>query len=352
MFWIEKKYASLIGTSVRNFKQKSDNLWNFSCPICNDSQKQRNKARGYLFVKSGSILYHCHNCSVTMKFDNFLKEVNFNLYEQFVREKFNNEKVNPDGIPKPSKKLVIQGSNDNLKQLTKVSKLLPNHPCKLYVISRQIPTTYHHKLFYCPKFKTWTNSIIPDKFSSLENDNPRLVIPLIDNNGIMFAYQGRALNDSDSVKYITIMLDETKARLFGLDTVDFNYRYYIFEGPIDSIFIKNSIATCGGVLTREMDLLDKNTENAVVVYDNEPRSQDTVKKMLQAGRKGYKVCVWPEYIEQKDINAMILSKVGVKEFVRTELIERAAVKIQNTIDDNVFSGLEAELRITKWKKTS
>lgn len=350
MVWIEKKYADYIAPYVRNYRKKSDNLWNFSCPLCKDSQKNKRKARGYLYVKDNKVLFHCHNCDRKLGFDGFLKSLNYALYEEFVKEKFLSGQEKNSPPIHVINKLVLTDNNKHLKGLIKVSNLMPNHLCKKYIISRHIPTNLHYKLFYCSKFKTWTNSIIPDKFKSLENDKPRLIIPLFDEHEQMFAYQGRSLDPNDEVKYITIMLDETKPRLFGLDQVDFNHQYYIFEGPIDAMFIENSIATCGGSLTREMDILNKNTENAIVVYDNEPRSPETCKKVLQAIQKGYKVCVWPDYIEDKDINEMISTKLGKQAYVKTELIKIASNKIRNIIDDNVFSGLEAELRLNRWKR--
>jgi hypothetical protein len=248
-----------------------------------------------------------------------------------------------------TKKIVVKDSNKHLSLLRKVSQLNADHPCKKYVVSRQIPSNLHYKLYYCSKFKEWTNSIFPDKFSSNSSDYPRLILPMFWTDGTLFGYQGRALHPKDTVRYITIMLDETKPRLFGLDTVDFNYKYYIFEGPIDSMFIPNSIATCGGQLHNEMEMLGKNTSNAVVVYDNEPRNKDIVKNILTAIQRGFKVCLWPPSLEQKDINDMILKKVS-GDYCKTEVIKKAGDVIKNVIDENTFEGLEAELKLSSWRK--
>ena len=111
---------------------------------------------------------------------------------------------------------------------------------------------------------------------------------------------------------------------------------YVFEGPIDSIFILNSIATAGGDLISSIKGYDK--ENMVIVYDNEPRSIETKRKIDKAIDFGYNVCIWPDYIQQKDINDMILS--GIK----TE-------QILDIINKNTFKGLKAKMKIIQWSKS-
>ena len=193
-----------------------------------------------------------------------------------------------------------------------------------------------YKLYLCLKFKKWVNSFYPDKFESLENDEPRLLIPLFDEDGVMFGVQGRAFK-KDSVKYITIMLKEEMGRWYGLDTLNKNATAYCVEGPIDSLFLENGIASCGGDIVSELALLNMSKEDIVVVYDNEPRSKDTVKKIEKAIEHEYPVCIWPDSVVEKDINDMVL--VGYTP--RT---------IRNMINDNTFTGLAATLRLSQWKK--
>lgn len=348
MSWIERKYVSLLSNSLPKFKQKSSVLWNCRCVVCGDSKSNPNAARGYIFENKGTLVYHCHNCNISLPFSKLLKTVNILLYEQMIAEKFSLDQHTKELVPEILK-VIIPHANKYLSVLKKVSQLPHNHPCKLYLLSRQIPTTYHYKLFYCPKFKSWTNAIIPDKFTIDRHDKPRLIIPLITSEGDLIGYQGRALDPEDKVRYITIMVDESKPRLYGLDSVDLNRKYYIFEGPIDSMFIVNSIATCGGSLIREMDLLDKNTENAVVVYDCEPRNPQIITNIRQAIKKGFKVCIWPHSMEDKDINQMIQRKV-VGGHIKTELIAKAGLFIQNIIDCNTYSGPSAEVALNNWKR--
>jgi hypothetical protein len=223
-----------------------------------------------------------------------------------------------------------------LKGLKKVSQLSPDHRVKKFVESRRIPNPFHAILFSCPNFNSFTNNLLPNKFDddSLARDETRLLIPFIDANKNMHAYQGRTLGNS-AVKYITIILDDNVPKIYGLDRVKFDRPVYVFEGPIDSMFVSNSIATAGGDLVSALRTFDK--DKLVIVYDNEPRSKDTVKKIDKAIMQGYNVCIWPENLEHKDINDMILAGMS-SEF------------IEYIIKQNTHRDLSAKLALQRWSK--
>jgi hypothetical protein len=285
-------------------------------------------------------MFHCHNCEITYNFNNFLKNLDFQLYSEFSLEKLKDEKSPQqkeleDFVEKMKKPVFLQSGP--LKGLKKVSQLSSDHPCKVFVTNRQIPNPYHAKMFFCPKFFTWTNDIIPGKFDivSLLYDEPRLLIPFFDTKKNMHAFQGRALDSKSKTRYITIVNDETTPKVYGLDSVDFNKKTYVFEGPIDSMFVPNSIATAGGDLVSTVKDLPK--KNLVVVYDNEPRSIDTKKKLDKAIINGYNVCIWPSNLEHKDVNDMILAGLST-DFVRY------------IIDTHTYNDLRAKLALNMWSK--
>ncbi len=348
MSWIEQKYMNLLGSQLDQFKQKGPDLWNFRCPYCGDSEKSKKKARGYAFQKSAKYFFHCQNCKESHSLHEFIAYVNPSLYDEFKRELF---KDNPNLGILPKVK-TVRLTNDPLKELVKVSALAPSHTCKKYVVSRQIPTTYHHKLFYSDQFMKWVNTMIPGKFSdsALVHDGPRLVMPCLDKSNKMFGFQGRSLNPDDNVRYISILVDEDKPKLFGLDTVDVNRRFFVVEGPIDSMFIENAIASMGSRIDTALEKFDFPKQNCVIVYDNQPRNLDVIKNMLHAVRRGYNICVWPNSPDGKDdINDLILRKVSGT-YVKTELVQQAGARIRDLIESRVFSSLAAELEISKWRR--
>jgi hypothetical protein len=220
-----------------------------------------------------------------------------------------------------------------LKSLKKISQLQYNHPAKEYVQKRKIPNEYHRKLYYAPYFAKFVNSIIPRKLSE-ENDEPRLVIPFFDEYENLIGLQGRSFS-KNSIRYITIMIEEDKPKIFGLDEVDWTKRVYVLEGPIDSMFIDNSIAMIGADGGAYIN--SKKKQDIVIVYDNEPKSSMIHKKLSRNIDEGFSVCIWPNFLQYKDINDMILSGM-------------TKVEILNIINVNTFQDLNAKMKLVEWSK--
>ena len=334
--WLDIKYANLLSGSLKRFKVKKTNpyLANCRCNICGDSVKNKVKARGYLYQHKDKIRYRCHNCGVSYTFPYFLKITSPTLHEEYVRERF----LNKDDVV-PEKQVVAKPkfafpdylkSGEPLTQLKKVSQLEWDHPVKQYVVSRKIPNPYHSKLFYAPKFAKWVNSIIPGKLSE-DHDEPRLIIPFFDESKCLFGFQGRAFS-KNSIRYITIIIDENKPKIYGLDSVDKSKRVYVTEGPIDSMFLNNAIAMAGSD-----NSLPPGFSDLVYVYDNEPRNKEIVKIIDKYIDRGYNVCIWPSNVKEKDINDMILAGLESED-------------IMSIINYNTFSGLMAKLKFSEWRK--
>jgi hypothetical protein len=207
-----------------------------------------------------------------------------------------------------------------------------NHPIKKYIEKRKIPANQHYRLYYTPKFKGWINSIVPNKFEKVGKDEPRLVIPFLDDKKRVFGVSARGF-DPNGIRYITIMFDD-RPKIFGLDTVDFNRQYYVVEGAIDSFFVKNSVAMAGA--DGNTSALLRASENAVFVFDAEPRNREIHKRMEKIIDAGYKICIWPSNVPGKDINEMYLNGL---------------TNVESVIRENVFKGLEAKLKFMEWRKT-
>jgi hypothetical protein len=339
MDWLLHKYIGFVSPRLQKFKRKGPSLYNFRCPLCGDSDTNRNKARGYIYEKKGNMLFHCHNCGASSSVPNFIKMLDQTLYHEMQMEKLMEmktpEQIDYEQFVDKMKKPVFMKAGP-LKGLKKISQLSADHPVKKFVASRNIPNPYHAKLFLCPNFKQFTNELVPGKFdeTSIGKDETRLLIPFINKDKMVHAYQGRAIGKSD-VKYITIVLNDDVPKIYGLDSIDTNKKIYVVEGPIDSMFIPNAAATAGGDLVSAISSLPK--ENVVVVYDNEPRSRETVKKLDKAIMNGYNVCIWPENLDHKDINDMNLAGMS-SDFIK------------HIIDTNTHRDLAAKLALTKWSK--
>ena len=82
--YIDIKYVNLISPYLQMFKKKGDFLWNFRCPYCGDSKKNRNKARGFVYRKKNDLFYKCHNCGVGTTLGNLIKEVDLKTHDDYI----------------------------------------------------------------------------------------------------------------------------------------------------------------------------------------------------------------------------------------------------------------------------
>ena len=336
MSYIDQKYINLCTSRVEKFKKVRDNLWNFRCPICGDSRKHKNKARGFVYRKKASFFYKCHNCGVGLTFNNFLKHIDRGLYTEYRVEKYKEGETQgntpiPDKSPfKFEAPKFDKSMNKHLDNLSKFSDLKEDHPALSYVKNRKIPKEHWDKLYLADKFYEWSNSIFPEKFKSINIDYPRLVIPFFDKSGEIFAYQGRAFGKEEP-RYITLKIVSEKEKIYGLERINYDSHVYVVEGPLDSLFMDNCIAVAGA----DLNLLELSPNSTTVIYDNEPRNKHTVERMFKSVDRNYHVVVWPQDLKQKDINDMYLS--GIED-------------VKSFIDEHSYQGLEAYLKINQWKK--
>lgn len=326
--YTEIKYLNLLSTRLLKFKQKKRNLWNFRCPVCGDSTRNKNKARGFVFELKGDLVYKCHNCGVSLPIGKLFEHVDPQLYKEYRLEKFKDS--NKPRVDMRKVKRVVSTTPvfkvNILKDLTPIDELNNSHPAREYLLNRRLPTT---ALYYTEKFKEWTNSVKPDTFPDTTQDEGRIIIPFRTQEGDVFGFQGRSLSNT-GLRYITVLLDEDQPKIFGLDTIDHEKPTYITEGPFDSLLIDNALAMAGADVSRLPDYLN----HRVFVYDNEPRNNEITARIERHINSGDAVVIWPDNIKEKDINDMIL----------------AGHLVQKMIESNVYSGLTAKLKFNEWKK--
>ena len=339
--YIDVKYVNLISPYLQQFKKKGDFLWNFRCPYCGDSKKNRTKARGFVFRKKNDLFYKCHNCGVGATLGKLIEYLDLNTYKDYIMERY---KTGSDTItPKPefkfnapvfnknksSKGKKLEPSSESIvKELKSISELPHEHPARKIVEQRKLPKDSYKDLFLCPEFYKFTNKLIPNKFPSLDGDHPRLLIPFRDEEGEIFAYQGRAFGN-EQPKYLTIKLQD-RDKIFGLDRVNKKEEVYVVEGPLDSLFLDNCIAVAGA------DMPSLNCD-FTVVFDNEPRNKEICKLIKKTIKSGVKICLWPDTMKYKDINDMILGGYTKEE-------------VQKIIKNNTYQSASAAVRFATWRK--
>ena len=318
---IDSKFIGLVSSRLEKFKRVKSNLYNFRCPICGDSKKNKSKTRGYLYAVKANTNFKCHNCGASMSLNNFLKQVDPAVHKQYVLEKFkeghtgrNFVTEEPDfkfEAPKFKKKLKLPKASEDPRPAGYLTarKLNPDH------------------FYYAKHFKKFVNSL-KQTFDDEKHDEERIIIPLYYEKNLI-GFQGRSINPSP-VKYITVMLDDDAPKIYGLDNIRTDAPVYITEGPFDSTLIRNAIAMCGA----DLDISRWGISNPVWIYDNEPRNREITNRIAKTIDAGYSVVIWPESIDDKDINDMVMSGLDV----------------QSVIESNTYSGLEAKLKFNLWKK--
>ena len=99
------------------------------------------------------------------------------------------------------------------------------------------------KFYYTDKFREWTNTQ-KQTFDNVGKDESRIIIPMYDTDRNLIGFQGRSLGPN-SIKYITIMIDEEAPKIYGLDRIDSDKAIYVVEGPFDATLVENAVAMCG-----------------------------------------------------------------------------------------------------------
>ena len=318
---VDSKFINLVSSKLQKFKRVKSNLYNFRCPVCGDSKKNKSKTRGYLYAMKADINFKCHNCGASMTLSNFIKHVDPVLHKQYVFERF---KDGHTGRATVVEEPTFKFEAPKFKKKLKLPKASEDPRPAGYLTARKInPDDF----YYAEHFKKFANSLKPT-FDSEKYDEHRIIIPLYYQKNLI-GFQGRSI-DPSPIKYITVMLDDDAPKIYGLDEIQADKTVYVTEGPFDSTFVCNSVAMCGA----DANVSNWGISNPVWIYDNEPRNREILSRIERTISNGERIVIWPDNIDDKDINDMVMSGLDV----------------QSVIESNTYSGLQAKLKFTTWKK--
>ena len=319
---IDSKYIGLVSSRLQKFKRVKADLFNFRCPICGDSQKHKNKARGYFYQVKTNTNYKCHNCGASMSFNNFLKQIDSTLHKQYTMEKFKEGFTGRNFVVDEPK---LEFTKPIFRKKIDLPRASEVPIAKNYLEKRNLDAS---QFYFAAKFKEWANTQ-KHTFDTIGRDESRIIIPMYDTDKNLIGFQGRSLGPN-SVKYITVMLQDEAPKLFGLDKIDDTKPIYITEGPFDSTFLENSVAMCGS----DLDIGSFGWSSYIWVFDNEPRNREIIERINKTIDRGDQIVIWPSNIHEKDINDMVLSGHNVKSIV----------------ESNTYSSLQAKIKFNIWKK--
>ena len=317
---IDSKFINLVSARLEKFKKVKNDLYNFRCPVCGDSKKNKSKTRGYLYSVKSDVNFRCHNCGSSMTFNNFLKKIDPVVHRQYIMERFKEGTTGRSTVVEDPK---FEFKKPAFKRKINLPLCSTIEVASEYLSKRKLNP---NKFYYAEDFSAFVKTFNL-KYDNLYKER-RIIIPLYYEKNLI-GFQGRSL-DSNSIKYITIMLNDDSPKIYGIDQVQKDQNVFVTEGPFDSTFIRNSIAMCGA----DADVRRWGVNNPVWIYDNEPRSREIINRIRKTIESGDSVVIWPSNIIEKDINDMVLSGHDV----------------QTMVESNIYSGLEALVKFNTWKK--
>lgn len=331
--YIDRKYLGFVSHKLERYSQKNTDLYNFRCPLCLDSKKNKAKARGYIYRKGNDYFFRCHNCGAGTTFSNLLKDLDRSLYREYVLERYSAG----DNGHSPYEKPKFDDLRGNaFKQFSKkislksIAELPENHYAREYIKGRAIPISYWDQLYFTDKFKDFLDHDFPDHGKEAVPNDDRIILFYKNEKGEITNVAGRALSES-KIRYVTIRITDEK-KIFGMDRLVLDKRIYLVEGQFDSLFLDNGVASGDSNLIGTADSIGAG--DIVLVFDNEPRNKEIVSLLEKAINLGKKVVIYPSHVKEKDLNEMVLAGYNVKKLV----------------DENIVSGPIAKLKLIEWKR--
>lgn len=262
--------------------------------------------KGTIYLaNTGRLCYNCWKtgCTAheTILAEKWLKEVDNSQYNQYIIELMSKEnsdnydfskleeKINKENIAiqeQQEKELIEKRKNDNLatkffKKIT-IDSPIANKAVE-YCVNRKIPEDIWKNFFVA----------VDGKYKN------RLIIPFYDKNRKITYFQGRALDDRKP-KYMNRTATETS--LYNIDFVDINQPLFILEGPIDSMFIENAVATCGAGSSAKIDKILEQIDKKYYIFDNDASGN---KKAGQIVGPKNNVFLWSKFLMDNNINTPI-----------------------------------------------
>ena len=304
---------------------------NFRCNVCGDSQDKKHVKRGFLLFNHGKNnerywVYKCQRptcqaCEKAWGAERWLKFTDpflFNCYENELKQ-CNRDDGHADAIRDKIEKMralkELEFVNDAIKKLEQEKKDI-----KFFKpILKGETDLFKDAIVYCEKrklpYERWKEFFVATG-GKYQN---RLIIPFFDDENKIHYWQGRHLYGHEP-KYLNRTVDKSEA-IYNFHHINKTQPVVVLEGPFDSMFVENAIATLGLSLAEKMqDQIDK--LDAYYLFDNDEAGNVKARKFLKAGKF---VFLWKDFLKEmkltkdvKDINDAIL-KLNKDKFTFEEL---------------------------------
>lgn len=331
---VDQKFIGLISSRLNLFTRKGK-FWTFRCPFCGDSKKNKRLCRAYFFEYKGAILFKCHNCSLSFGLSSFLAELDPQLAKSYHFETFQERGGPRHSYLQEAFHISVVATALPPLPLKRISDLSTDHPARVYVRNRKFPLTSYSYVYYTDNMRE-LESLAPDRYNNVVPRDARVVLPYYHENKLV-GLTGRAIDPKTQKRYIQMKFVDDVPLVFGLQNLQSDKHTYIVEGPIDSLFLPNAIA-CGGIDCQK--IIDANyveRERTTIIFDNQPRNKEVVRRMSSMVDKRWAVVVWPYRWAYKDVNEAVMSGISPE-------------IVKNIIDEHTHYGLALEMAIKAWRR--
>lgn len=303
--------------------REQNSFINGCCPVCREGKSWGEKRRMFYFPDED--YFYCHNCNRGWSSYWWIREVTGLTFKQIKKELLEYDYD-------PKFKLIVDGIEEKTFELPSLPgecvNLMDELQMKYFSSYKAVSVAKR----YCEKRRLFSALNSPKTFYCCLNDKfhgNRLIIPFFNNTGKIESYISRKIMDSDTKAKYLMKFGNNKP-IFNLHKVDPEYPYiFIFEGQIDSMFVKNGIAVAGVILTDEQDEILSHQypfHNRIWVLDNyrfeKQEVLDSIKKKLKNNERLF---FYPnDFSEYKDLNEYCVKK-GL-DFVDPDLILNGSYK--------------------------
>ena len=292
--------------------KRNQKVYNAECCICNEGASAGRKRR--LFYFPDKRYFYCFNCSQSWKEVQWLQQVTNKSYTEILADTKNYAtEFKPETVVECISETIadVRQLPDNCVDLEDQNQI------NFYSTKKREYKKIINAIEYCTQRQLFTSVNRCSKFYLSLDDKlhtNRLVIPFFDQHNTLACYQSRALTSTQFPKYLT---KEGEKCLFGEDRIKEEIPYiFIFEGPIDSMFVQNGVAMAGTDLTeKQQHFLDNCIGyEKIFIYDNDKNNNSLAKKIKNKLKAGHKVFIWPEKFSKfKDVNE-VCCKLKLNEF--------------------------------------
>ena len=348
MLFIQKKYANSFAATMKCSSQIDNDVWNFRCPVCGDSDKDPNKARGYIYQQSQDLFYKCHNCGHSCYFNKLLKEYDPVMHRRYLTELFKHqrhpakqkeEKEEEKLKHRPNKRIKERLSQASITKKFRHVGIIPAVESDVaidYMKGRCIREEDFEKVYFVENYldavKLLKGETPDNKYHNLEQ--AAIAFLLYDEQGRFSGIQFRAIDKQNKKRFHIHKMRSSAVKLF------FGNQYlkpnkaprYVLEGAIDSLFLESAVATLGSDLLCPFD-----SDDTIYVLDFDNRNKQIVKKYQKLLEYGKKVCIPDLKYSHMDINDFILRGY-------------TSSQIETILEDNAVSGLIGMLRLNEWRR--